>query len=72
MGTLARDNSRYKLIKHQSSHHAETSQLICRGNQLNGFYMVVTLAFNQLMALNGFINKIKNIPPLQVTSNKTN
>ena len=26
----------------------ETSQLICRANQLTGFYMMATLAFNEL------------------------
>ena len=28
----------------QCSHHIETSQLICRANQLTGFYMMETLA----------------------------
>ena len=28
--------------------HIETSQLICRANQLTGFYMRATLAFNGL------------------------
>ena len=32
----------------QSCHHIETSQLICRANQLTGFYMMVTYAFNEL------------------------
>ena len=27
-------------IKHQSSYHVETSQLICFANQLTGFYMM--------------------------------
>ena len=36
------------LIKRQSCHHTETSQLICRANQLTGFYMMATLAFNEL------------------------
>ena len=35
-----------KLIKRQSCHHVGTSQLICRANQLTGFYMIATLAFN--------------------------
>ena len=35
-------------IKSQSCHHIESSQLICRANQLTGFYMMVTLAFNEL------------------------
>ena len=29
-----------------SCHHIETSQLICPANQLAGFYMMATLAFN--------------------------
>ena len=37
--------SRYK---RRSFHHIETSQLICRVNQSTGFYMIVTLAFNEL------------------------
>ena len=36
------------LIKRQSCHHIKTSQLICRANQLTGFYMIATLAFNEL------------------------
>ena len=36
------------LVKSQSFHHIETSQLICRVNQSTGFYMIVTLAFNKL------------------------
>ena len=27
----------------------ETSQLVCSASQLTGFYMMVTLAFNELM-----------------------
>ena len=38
-------------IKHQSCHHIETSQLICTANQLTGFYMMPTLAFNELILL---------------------
>ena len=37
-----------QLIKRQSCYHTETSQLICRVNQLTGFYMMATLAFNEL------------------------
>ena len=33
-------------IKGQSHHHIETSQLICSADQLSGFYMMTTLAFN--------------------------
>ena len=36
-------------MKRQNCHHIETSQLICSGNQLTGFYMMVTLAFNVLV-----------------------
>ena len=35
-------------IKRQSCHHIETSQLICSANQLTGFNMMLTLAFNEL------------------------
>ena len=34
--------------KRQSCHHIESSQLICRANRLTGFYMMGTLAFNEL------------------------
>ena len=37
------------LIKRESFHHTETSQLICRANQLTGFYMIATLSFNELI-----------------------
>ena len=37
-----------ELIKRQSCHHIETSQLICSANQMTGFYMMATLAFNEL------------------------
>ena len=33
---------------HESCHHIETSQLICKANQLTGFYMMATLPFNEL------------------------
>ena len=36
------------LMKRQSCHHIETSQLICSANQLTGLYMMTTLAFNEL------------------------
>ena len=39
---------RSELIKGQSCYHIETSPLICSTNQLTGFYMMVTLAFNEL------------------------
>ena len=31
-----------------SCHYTEASQLISRPNQLNGFYVMATLAFNEL------------------------
>ena len=33
----------------QSCHHIETNQLIGKANQLTGFYMMVTLTFNELI-----------------------
>ena len=41
----------------QSWHHIETSQLICRANQLTGFHIMATLAFNELMLINPVTNK---------------
>ena len=38
-------------IKFQCWPHIETSRLICRANQLTGFYMRATLAFNGLIDL---------------------
>ena len=35
--------------QHQSYCYKETSQLICRANQLTGFYMMATLAFNKFI-----------------------
>ena len=38
-----------QLVKRQSCHHTETSQLICRAaNQLTGFCMMATLVFDGL------------------------
>ena len=37
-----------KLIKRQSCHHIETTHLTCSENLLTGFYMMTTLAFNEL------------------------
>ena len=34
-------------LKRRSYCHIETSQLICYANQLIGFYMMATLAFNE-------------------------
>ena len=53
---MARQIIWYKLVKYQSCHHVETSQLICSvtselicsANQLTGFYRMATLAFNEL------------------------
>ena len=41
-------NDVIQLIKPQSCFHIEISQLICRANQLTGFYMMTTLGFNEL------------------------
>ena len=43
----------YKLINslNSLSHHMETSHLICRANQLTGFYMIATLALNELISV---------------------
>ena len=37
------------VIKRQSGHYIETSQLICSANQLTGFSMMAALAFNELI-----------------------
>ena len=42
------DILKHELIKRQSCHHIETSQLICRASQLTGFYVMATLALNDL------------------------
>ena len=45
-----------QLIKRQSCHYIETSQLISFANQLTGFYMTATLTFNELkFEAKGFI-----------------
>ena len=36
------------LIERKSWHYLETNQLICGANQLSGFFMMTTLAFNEL------------------------
>ena len=47
------------LIKRQSCHHIETSQLICSAaNQVTGFYMMVTLGFNELRIYSYLLKKI--------------
>ena len=53
----------FEPIKCQCCPHVETSQLICKANQLTGFYIRATLAFNRLMRLkeigSGFVRKDK-------------
>ena len=41
-------------------HHIETSQLICSANQLTGFYLMETSAFNELTH---FSPILYSIPP---------
>ena len=43
-------NKVVSLIKHQSYHNIETSQSIYCANQLHDFYLIATLAFNELMS----------------------
>ena len=38
-----------KAFNDQYSHHIETSQLICKANQLTGFYMMGTLVVKGLI-----------------------
>ena len=38
-----------KLIKGHGCHYIETNLLIFRANQLTSFYMMTTMAFNELM-----------------------
>ena len=47
---ITKCDSYYKLrqCKRQGCYQIETSQLICRANQLTCFYMMATLAFNEL------------------------
>ena len=47
------------LIKRQSCHHTETSQLIWRANELASFHMMETLAFNELMNITGVYTERK-------------
>ena len=47
--------------KSQCCPHIETSQLICTGNQLTGFYMRATLAFNGLI-LNMLLVSLQILP----------
>ena len=41
-------------MKHQCCQHIETSQLICSANPLTGFYMMATLALNELSTSLGY------------------
>ena len=43
---LCSENSNSRLSK---THHIGTSQLICRANQQTSFFMMATLAFNELI-----------------------
>ena len=55
----------------QSCHHIETSQLIYRSNQLTGFCMVITLAFNELSnssPLKSENNSVKTVKSYQFFS----
>ena len=47
-------------MKRQSCHHLETSQLICKANQLTGFYMRTTLAFDELKTFSGMKTACEN------------
>ena len=47
---LWKDIRGYKLIKPQNYYDIETSQSICSANQLTVFYVVTTLAFNELIS----------------------
>ena len=38
----------WHICRGQSSHYIDASQLICRANQLSGFYMMATLEINEL------------------------
>ena len=51
------------------SAHIETSQLICCANQLTGFYMRVTLAFDGSMELINSMLKLAQVI-LMLTSTK--
>ena len=48
------------LIKRQSCHHIDPSQLSCSANQLIGFYMIATLAFNGLSMCLGSKGMLRN------------
>ena len=44
----------FKPFNNQCSHHIETSQFICRANQLTGFYMMGTLVVKRLSRAGAF------------------
>ena len=46
---LSSEDLIFYLIKYQFHPCIETRQLICKANQLNGFYMRAKLAFNGLI-----------------------
>ena len=52
--------ARFYPIKHQCCPHIEISQLICYANQLTGFYMRATLAFNGLISHSIIFSDIKH------------
>ena len=57
-----------KPIKCQCCPHVETGQLICPANQLTGFYMSATLAFNGLTLLMTLTSL--SIHPLKTSKNQ--
>ena len=50
-GVFLRFFSEINLFNDECSRHIKTSQLICSSNQLNGYYMMRTLAVNELISL---------------------
>ena len=50
-----------ELLKSQSYHHIEKSQLICIANQLIGSYMMAILAFNDIRELQTFLVKYRQL-----------
>ena len=55
------------LVKNQSCHYIETSQLICRANQLTVFYMIATLSFNELSI---YLSNLSYILSILISSKK--
>ena len=58
-------------LKCQSCQNRETSQLICRTNQLTGFYMMATLAFNLWYLMSWQYDKSLPCSPVLNTTRKT-